>query len=426
MEESTVSARRTVVPVRSTVAYLSVLVVGITMATYAQYLFQYFQYRIPVVKGQPPIIWGAGLTVAVAAVLWLFAARHIQAGLWAQAFLGVLAVGWMIRMCLVYVHGDSYDYLTWLTPAILVMVWLKSPTARDARTVMGVLGWTGAVLLVWTRLSELLHLIPMPQVGRDLLKYEIHSYWLPLSGWLGPQGRWPGPLGGTAYTGVLAAFLVVLSVSLRNRSSWVFASVGAVALLLTSSRGAYVATAIGVGLALLFSAWPALRAISFRWRLVLASVVGALAIGLSLRASPNLTGRTDLIWPDFLHLWERSPITGVGEAGYANGTALTRTVTQAHSFFIDELARNGLVGFAVLLATFLLALTLGVMAAKRQCGGPLALVATTIVLGVANTPFSWLGPSLLSIFFLLTVLWAAAIIAEPAPNSTSQQSSPPA
>jgi hypothetical protein len=39
-------------------------------------------------------------------------------------------------------------------------------------------------------------------------------------------------------------------------------------------------------------------------------------------------------------------------------------------------------------------------------------VATVAVLGIANTPFAWLNPSLLWLSYVLPVLWAASLRAE--------------
>jgi hypothetical protein len=402
------SGERTTRLTNTSIPYLGVLIVGVTLSTYLQYLLQYLDYGIPVIKGQSPLVWGMGLTVLIALALWLPLPLNRARGFWPQAFLAVLGAGWLLRLILTYVHHDAFNYTTWLYPVILLMVWLKTPNIRETRAALLVLGWSGTALLVWTRVSELIGLIPMPSVSKELLTFEVQEYWLPLSGWLGPEGRWPGPLGGTAFTGMLAALLVVLAVGLRSKSSWVFGIVGVIGLLLTSSRGSFAATAAGVGLAIVFSNWNFLAKVSFPWRIAVAAIGSIATLGLLLKASPNLTGRTTF-WPDFLHLWSTSPVTGVGATGYSQGTNWTQTAGSAHSFFIDELARNGLIGFIVLIATLVTAVALGLLAARRKQGGPIALITTVFVLGIANTPFSWLNPSILWLFLLIPALWAASI-----------------
>ena len=397
---------RFVDPRRSAVPYLAALIIGLAIATYLQHLLQYVNYNIPVIKGQSPFIWMSGLTALVAFLLWLPSPWRPAPGRWFQIFLAFMLLGWLVRTGLLFVHGDSFNYTVWLTPVILIMISLKSPNSDDARSTMLVLGWSGSILLLWTRLSEIIGLIPMHEVSPGLLAFEIQEYWLPLAGWLGPEGRWPGPLGGTAYTGMLGALLLVLAVSMKAKSSWAFAAIGIITLLLTSSRGSFAAAAAGIGIAIVFGNSQFLRRVPFGWRLTTAATGGFATLILLLQASPNLTGRTTF-WPDFIDLWLSSPLTGVGASGYAAGTEWTQTAGTAHSLYIDELARNGVIGFTALLAALLTALVLGLMAAKQGAGGPLALVTTLAVLGIANTPFSWISPSIIGLFLPLSVAWAA-------------------
>ncbi len=393
-------------PRRSAVPYLAALIIGLTIATYLQHLLQYVNYNIPVIKGQSPFIWMSGLTALVAFLLWLPLPWRPAPGRWFRIFLGSMLLGWLVRTGLLFVHGDSFNYTLWLTPVVLIMISLKSPDSDDARSTMLVLGWSGSILLLWTRLSEIIALIPMHEVSPGLLAFEIQEYWLPLAGWLGPEGRWPGPLGGTAYTGMLGALLLVLAVSMKAKSSWAFAAIGIITLLLTSSRGSFAAAAAGIGIAIVFGNSHILRKVPFGWRLTTAATGGLATLILLLQASPNLTGRTTF-WPDFIDLWLSSPLRGVGASGYAAGTEWTQTAGTAHSLYIDELARNGIVGFISLLAALVAAFVLGLTAAKQGSGGPLALLTTLAVLGIANTPFSWTSPSFIWLFLLLSVAWAA-------------------
>ena len=400
----------------STVPYLTAITVGLFLTTYLHHLWQYLEIGIPVLWGQAVLIWGSWAAAFLALGLWALVPWQPIRNRWGQAFFGVLIIGWLTRLLLMYVHGDAYNYSVWLYPAIVLMVGLKFPNANESRTAVLVLAWTATALLVWTRFAELSGITSMAPVPDWLLDFEISEYWLPLSGSLGPEGRWPGPLGGTAFTGMLGAFLLVLAVALHRRASWALGAVGALTLLLTSSRGAFAATAAGIGVAVLFSDWRVLRRINFRWRLIAATVGGLSTLAVLLRASPNLTGRTTF-WPDFLALWQSEPILGVGASGYLEGTGWTQTAGSAHSFFIDELARNGLLGFAVLIATFATALALGALTARRGEGGPLALLVTLTVLGIANTPFTWLSPSVLWLFLIYPAIWAAALLNPDKPTS---------
>lgn len=392
----------------SPIPYLATLIIGFGLVTYLHHLWQYLEVGIPVIKGQAVLVWGSGLTVALAILLWALIPWRPVRNPWGTALFAVLLLGWSLRLALMPVHGDAYPYSVWLYPMVLLMIAIKFPNLNEVRVSLLTLGWVATLLLVWTRLSELVGIFPMTPVPSWLVEFEVGEYWLPLAGTLGPDGRWPGPLGGTAFTGMLGAFLVVLAIALKTKSSWAFGVVGVLTLLLTSSRGAFAATAAGVGVAIIFSQWSRLARVSFKWRIAIALGGAAATFAVLLRASPNLTGRTTF-WPDFLELWLSEPILGVGGSGYLEGSEWTQSAGSAHSFFIDELSRNGLLGFTVLLATFAIALGLGLKSAQQREGGPLALLTTMTVLGIANTPFTWLTPSLLWLFLIFPTVWALAV-----------------
>lgn len=387
--------------------YLWVMVIGLTTAAYAQYSWQYFASWIPVFMGQSPGIWLGALTIAAAAATWLLAPwGKIPLG-WPLVFYLGLGGIWAARLLLARVHGDAFDYTVWFIPIILLLLATKFPSAADLVSTLNVVGWSIAVLLVWTRLSELLDIAPMVQVPADILEFERREYWLPFSGWLGPEGRWPGPAGGTAFTGMLGAILIVLSVAVWRRSSPILGLVGLVTLLLTSSRGSFVAAAAGIGIVVMFSNNALTERISLRLRVIGAFIGAACVVALVLRASPGLTGRTTF-WPQFLELWQSSPWMGVGASGYQKGTHWTNTAGSAHSLYIDELARNGLIGFLLLVLIVVAGVVTTTRVLPKFVAGPGALFGTVLILGIANTPITWIGPSLVWLAALLAVSWAAA------------------
>ena len=395
------------------------LIVGLALSRYGQYTWQYFTPALPTIRSHSPGIYGAWITVALAGAIWLLAPWRPVRSAWARGFLVATLLAWVVRIGIARFHGDMVDLNIWLYPTVLVLLWLKFPDLYGWRAALATLGWTSSLLLIWTRTSELLGWIPMAPVSPNLVAFEVAEYWLPLSGWLGPEGRWPGPLGGTAYTGALGALLLVLAFALRTKSSWFFGAVGAIVLLLTSSRGAIAGAGAGVAIAVLFSNWRLLNRLTFTVRALLASLGGLVVMAIMVSTNVTLTGRTSF-WLDFLDLWRQSPILGVGTSGYLEGTEATAISGTAHSFYIDELARNGLFGFIVLLASFAIAAVLGLKAAHLHAPGPLALFAAVAVLGLVNTPFPWLSPSLMWFFYVLPVLWASAIVSVSGGTSPQQ------
>jgi hypothetical protein len=272
--------------------YPVILIVGLALGKYGQYTWQYFTPSLPTIRSHSPGIWMAWLTVAIAGLVWLLAPWRLPRNRWIQVFLALTLAGWAGRWLIARTHGDLLDLTIWLYPIVILMFWTKFPDLRTIRTSLLALGWVASILLLWTRASELLGLAPMAPVSPSLVAFEVGEYWLPLSGWLGPEGRWPGPMGGTAYTGALGALLLVLAVALRTKSSWVFGSVGVLVLLLTSSRGAIAAAGAGVAVAVLFSDLGVLRRWGFLTRGVFAALGGLTVMALVVQTNLTLTGRT--------------------------------------------------------------------------------------------------------------------------------------
>jgi hypothetical protein len=405
------------------IPYPAVLAVGFAFAVYGQYTWQYFTPSLPTVRTHSPGVWIAGLAFVIAGLIWLLAPWRRPQGRWIEAFLAVTLAGWLVRVGLAAFHGDAFDLTVWLYPLLVIMLWTKFPDVGALRSSLLGLGWAGSLLLVWTRVSEISGVVPMAPVAPDLVDFEIRNYWLPLSGFLGPEGRWPGPMGGTAFTGALGALLLVLAIALKCKSSWVFGSIGFLALLLTSSRGAIAGAGVGIAVAVLFGQSRLVGNWSFRKRGAVA-FVGALAVmALVVQRNFTLTGRTSF-WFDFLELWRDSPIFGVGQSGYLDGPESTAVSGTAHSFYIDELARNGLLGFVFLVLGFAIAFLLAVNAARVKASGPLALILTLFVIGLVNTPFGWLSPSFLWLYYFLGVLWAGSLCEKEKHESGSAMNNP--
>ena len=409
----------------SAIPYLSVLIVGFVSASFVDYLYRHVYPGIPLVKGQPPLVWLSGLTFACAVVLWLIYDGRRSKDPWFNSFIWAMIIAWVIHMSLAIIHRDGYTHPVWIYVPILLMIWWKTPSYRDVSTTTEVFAWSIVLVLVATRTLELLGVIPMLDVGKDLVRFESEYYWLPLSGWLGPEGRWPGPMGGTADTSTLAALLVVFGAAKRSRYRAVFVVVGGLALLLTSVRGAFAAAIAGLLVAILLSKARWLMRVPQSARLPIAAGALIATFGLLFLQSPNLTGRTTSVWPEFLRLWEQAPLIGVGATGIATGGSVTQSATQGHNLLIDELARNGLIGIIFQGAAIGIGLLIAIRAANSAFGAPLALLVTYFVGGVAFAPNGWLGPSLPWLFILLSILLASTWLIESKPVVGSVRGSPP-
>ncbi len=146
------------------------------------------------------------------------------------------SVAWFVHLFLFRLHGDLFNHTAWLYVPILVMIWFKPPRANEGWAALTTLGWATAIVLVGTRLLEIVGVINIMYVPQWIIEFDKANYWLPLSGHLGLDGRWPGPFGHNGVTALMGAILVVLAVARWNRSSPIFLTVGALTLLHTGGR----------------------------------------------------------------------------------------------------------------------------------------------------------------------------------------------
>ncbi len=87
---------------------------------------------------------------------------------------------------------------------------------------------------------------------------------------------------------------------------------------------------------------------------------------------------------------------------------MTQEFGHAHSLYIDELARYGLVGFAVQFGALLIGVVLAAWAAGRGAPGPLGVLVAYFVTGVTEPRNSWIHPSVTGFLVILMVVTAAA------------------
>ena len=240
-------------------------------------------------------------------------------------------------------------------------------------------------------------------------EFEARSYWLPLADLFGLDGRWPGPYRNAVDTAMMGALLVVIAIVHWRRSSWVFLSVGGFVMLLTGSRAAFLAVFVAAGVLLLFSRRGRLDRFPTWARWTALAVVGFLFGALLLSRGPGLTGRQN-IWPEFIALWQTSPIIGAGTSSFAGFSNVTAISGHAHNFVLDVLVRYGIVGVVAQFAAIGIGLWVLARAAGRGTPGPAALVLFYVVVSMTDVRNDWLHPSL-----NLVILCLAVVIASTAP-----------
>lgn len=393
----------------SPLPYLGVLAFSYMLGFHLNYMAGVTTPGALDLKSQSPAIYIPWLLVPLAAVLWLLY-RGQRAKGWALVFLVGLGVAWVVHIAITMTHGDMYTHSVWLFLPTLAMIALKSPGREDAWTSVTLIAWIAAIFLLSTRILEIVNIVPMfniPDVAAT--EWEKQNYFLPLSGYLGLDGRWPGPFGFNSKTGFISAFILIVAVQRWRLSSFFLGTVGLLGVVLTGGRAPYLAALAGLMVLVIFAPQiPLLKRVP-PWIkvLVIAVSIGAVAAQFALFTTAGATGREG-IWGAFLSLWRESPWIGVGQVGIWNSTGSARITMDAHSVFVQELTKYGVVGFITIYVPVLIGLGLALTAAARAWAGPMAVLAAYLISGFTDVLHDgWQTHSAYSILVILCVLSAA-------------------
>ncbi len=390
---------------QSAIPYLVLVVAAVVLGKYVGYLRENVWPEIPLIKSHAPSIYVTAAGLAIAGVVWLFYQGHRTKSVALQWFLGLLIATWVLHFTLALSHGDSFVLSAFFFVPVLVGIWIKTPSESDLLTTLTFMGWLVAGILVATRLLEMLGWIPMLDVGAGLVQFEKEQYWLPLSGWLGPEGRWPGPGGHNAMTGNSGAMLLVLAVAIRGRTKYVLGLIGLLTLLLTSSRNSFIGAFVGVVLVVAFGDNWLTRRIGRKSAAAALAAFFALVAAYVIVLNPGLTGR-NVYWRLFVGLWQESPWVGVGSTGVSAGDPAI-SGTNAHNLMIDSLTRYGVFGAGLVAAVLVIALVITIGAARFAYVLPLGIVSTFCTIGLVESDINWLGLSELILWLILAVSLAA-------------------
>ena len=400
--------------------YLAVLLVGVVLTLLVLQLLP--DWRIGPVPGVALVVVAY---LALAVVAWAREPRTPRPeGLLAWFLLAYL-LQWIVLMSLLAVRQEEVSVTALVTPVLVLMVWFRLPTRAAATRAADVLAVAIVAAVAVALLAEMLGLVGSwyGASGADLAASERGNYWVPLAGPLGLDGRWAGPFVHPNLAGPVGAFLVVFGMTRPRWRRPLFVAVGALVLVLASSRTSLVSVA--AGLLVLLAAWwfPRPGALP-RWlRTVVVSlpaVVFALALVI---VNPGMTGRTS-VWPVMADLWRDAPLLGIGDAGFEAAVASGRLPAwahHAHNVLFDAGVRTGVIGLALALAVLVLALVITVGAAARGHGVGLALVVVLLVGGLADTILHWRFVTVPAAVLILAVLMSA----RPASPSVAPAAPPP-
>jgi O-antigen ligase len=409
-----------------------------------------FRARIELIARPTPPVYGDFTDILL---FWSDVAVLLTLGLW--------LAGLLVRRRSLTVGPR---FLAWPIAAFLAVAWLDVPFALDVQLaaynairllILAVLGLyvvneIGQLRRVWIPIAVMVGSQAVVAIGQVLGQHSLGlaglGEWL-LAPSLGVSvvttiegtrvlrgyglADHPNILGG-----ILAVGLVLLVAVSPGRSrparALQLAVVGlaAVALLLTFSRGAWLALVVGlavVGTMLLMGgARSALRSVA------LAGAVGALSVApFALAFAPALAARTDAVGPistEVRSIAERGataeltaqvfaqhPITGVGLGGlplaqHALEPAFADAYQPASFVLLDAAAETGIAGAALYLVIFAMP-WLALWRARRRFTPDLAaasgVLAVIIVVGLFDY-YTWTYPAGRIWAWLALALWAVA------------------
>lgn len=372
-------------------AYLAVLLVGALLVDFLVHVLRDWT----ILDGTPGVALVLLGTVIVAAALW-WRSTFTQVGdPWVAWPLLLLLAMWVAALAFTIIRDERLSVLAILVPIVLLMVLLKTPDAAAAVGTAQILAWALVVVVLAGVALESLGAVPsLYATASDpeaRLAMDEATYWLPISDLLGIEGRWGGQFGHPNLAGPIGAFLLVFGVTRSGISRIAFVLVGVLVLLLTSSRTSVIAAAAGLFVvgAVTWLSRPSRLPRGARAAIVLAPVVAVVAVLVVL--NPGLTGRT-VMWPAAIDVLWTSPITGVGDAGYADAIAdgrLPNWAIHAHNVVLDAAVRMGVVGLVLVLAIFVVSVIGATRAARIGRAAPLALIVMLIVGGLTDVNLHW-------------------------------------
>jgi len=411
--------RNTWKPLTSDAIFYYLITATIILASYGQYLRRYDFPFLQDIKAQPAGVYVVLLGFAISVIFWTQLPFNLPKSIISKLFFFALIGSWASSLVVAVIHDDLFTHSVWLYGLILILVFLKMPTVEILYSTVYFAAWLLAGVLVLTRSLEIFGVIEVAKIPTGLVEFEIANYWLPLKGSLGPDFRWPGPMGHNAETGLIGAFLVVIGFNHKRVGGILLGVVGVITLLLTSSRVSMIVAVVGVAIIFAFGDNAITRRLTLKIRLtVLASVVVLTGL-VAYRASPNLTGRLGF-WEAYLSEWSSSPLIGVGRSAIASEDgAFAVSNGSAHNLVIDALSKSGIFVATFVLAAMVISLLIVVPVALKGCPLPFALSAVFLINGLSQADQSWTTPSTPMWLFLLGT-WLAVTYSQRDPANQSE------
>jgi len=353
-------------------------------------------FEIPEIGGFIRVFGYISLALAIPAVLKRGYLRrtnrlHLSIGLF--ILWSMMTLFWTIdiessmKMFLVYVRVFG---MAWL-------IWEFTETFKDVKFLLQayVLGCYISILSIFIFFSQ----------GTDLWQTEVMRY---TGGGLNPND-----FALVLAIGIPMAYYLATSGGIRIQilrwAYWLFCPIAAITILITGSRGGFIAMSIGI--LFLIATYPkkelktklgllviGITVLLFAWQLIPeANLLRIMSLGDELRFG-KLGGRRIILEAGMKVFWE-SPIIGMGIGTFISAVGVATSWNVAHNVFLSVLVEGGMIGFMFFSSIPTLAIVFALKMPIRERSLWLAVLFTWLV-GVLNLSWEYHKPTWL-IFSLL-------------------------
>jgi len=368
-------------------------------------LANFFWPITPVFKGQGAEVLIPFVFLALGIGLWVMYATDLTWPKSTKIFLALVLVYWCYARILDSIQNDAANYAAFILPIVICMIYLKPISTKTTFFTLDGL----SVLII------LISIIAQIAIKLDLVIPRTEfPHRLPLFPMLGFDSRWEGVFGNVNYSGPVGAFLIVYGLGRGKLRTIIFTASGLVFLLASESRGAMVAAFIGcLTIAIFKPTWGKWR-LSLPVRMCIGGALVFIPLVASILSDPTGNGRLT-VWNDFLSVWPKAPIFGVGEQQiviYLQQGELSFFSTHGHNVFVQSLVTQGVIGFTLLITLVVMGVAITAKKASKGLSLGLALLITMVVCNLDEDLFSGNYLSIVYSSMILSVILVSSKISK--------------
>jgi len=328
----------------------------------------------------------------------------------------VVVAVWLYTLLREYSTGYGFAYSSFLLPLSVLLIALKPPDFIASRQALDTLMFgLGISALIGTVLPLLDIALPNQYAQARM----IFGF--------GLDYRWVGVFETTTQASAVGTYLVLYSLWRRSRVFIVIGLIGTLILLLGYSRGALVATAVGLLAMMWFKETLFGVRLTRVLRLTTILVVLLGSTAYILVRDPSMSGRTP-IWDIYARqLTPQSPWIGLGTRGIDQLVAQDPTLAtngalmHAHNLPLDLTARFGITGLILVSTLIAYVVVFAIKTGRLGLWVAPALVIALVVNQLSDIHIDWRYLDYDYSVLLFTFVLAASFLREKSEEPDQQQ-----